>query len=141
VGIFIIVPFAAPRLEIDPGLWHNNKKSPRKGEPELRERMEKLIFLGFGLLSLLASGCDPEGKKECQWTLEPEVNLIGTTNEPGMIPVCVRNRVTNKQDCRFQASMDFAKSAWMKKFKYVDIDSDNSRMPRIIKNIKFCSEK
>jgi hypothetical protein len=103
--------------------------------------MEKLNILGFGIVALLVTGCDPEGKKECQWTLEPEVNLIGTTTEPGMIPVCARNRVKNKEDCRFQANMDFAKSAWMRKFKYVDIDSDNSRLPRIIKSIKFCSDK
>lgn len=90
---------------------------------------------------LLIFACDPEGKKECQWTLEPEPKLIGTTSEPGMIPVCARNRTTNKQDCRFQASLDFAKSAFEKKFKYVDIDSDNSKMPRVIKNIKFCSSK
>lgn len=90
---------------------------------------------------LLILGCDPEGKKECQWTLEPEPNLIGTTSEPGMIPVCARNRTTNKQDCRFQAPLDFAKSAFEKKFRYVDLESDNSKMPRIVKNIKFCSPK
>ncbi len=90
---------------------------------------------------LFLLGCDPEGKKECQWTLEPEPNLIGTTSEPGMIPVCARNRKTNKQDCRFQAPLDFAKSAFEKKFKYVDIDSDNSKMPRVIKSIKYCSSK
>ena len=92
------------------------------------------------LFSMALFSCDPEGKKECQWTLEPEIKLQGTT-QPGMIPVCARNRVTNKEDCRYQATMDFAKSAWMKKFRYVDIDSDNSHHPRIIKDIKYCSEK
>ena len=43
------------------------------------------IFAILPILTLL--GCDPEGKKECQWTLEPEPKLIGTTTEPGMIPV------------------------------------------------------
>ena len=90
--------------------------------------------------AFMLTGCDREGKKECQWTLEPEPNLIGTTTEAGMIPVCARNRTTNKQDCRFQANMDFAKSAWNRKFKYVDIESDNRKMPRIILSIKFCSK-
>jgi hypothetical protein len=103
--------------------------------------MRNVAIIPAALLGLLLFGCDPEGKKECQWTLEPEPKLIGTTTEAGMIPVCARNRKTNKEDCRFQTSMDFAKSAWMKKFKYVDIDSDNSRLPRIIKNIKYCNEK
>lgn len=103
--------------------------------------MRFIHFIPLGLMTLTLVACDPEGKKECQWTLEPEPKLIGTSTEPGMIPVCARNRKTNKEDCRLQAPMDFAKSAWMKKFKYVDLDSDNSRLPRIVKNIKFCSEK
>jgi hypothetical protein len=103
--------------------------------------MRRSLIVSLGCLSLWLFGCDSEGKKKCQWTLEPEPKLIGTTTEPGMIPVCARNRTTNKEDCRFQAPMDLAKSAWMKKFKYVDIDSDNKRIPRIIKNIKFCSDK
>ena len=91
--------------------------------------------------ALVLSGCDPEGKEKCDWTLEPETSLIGTTTEPGMIPVCARNRITNKQDCRFQTSMDFAKSAWNRKFKYVDIKADTRKLPRIINDIKFCSER
>lgn len=100
--------------------------------------------IGIGLTALLAlliTGCDLEGKKKCQWTLEPEPNLKGSATVAGMIPVCARNRTTNKQDCRFQADMEFAKAAWMKKFRYVDIESDNSQLPRVIKNIKFCSDK
>jgi hypothetical protein len=94
-----------------------------------------------GISVLLMTSCDPEGKKKCQWTLEPEPNLIGSATVAGMIPVCARNRTTNKEDCRFQADMNFAKSAWMKKFRYVDIEADNSKLPRVIKNIKFCPEK
>jgi hypothetical protein len=104
--------------------------------------MVKLVKpLVHALLLFALFSCDPEGKKECQWTLEPEPNLIGTTSEPGMIPVCARNRTKNKQDCRFQAPLDFAKSAYGKKFKYVDVASDNSKMPRVIKNIKYCDNK
>ena len=101
-------------------------------------------LLGISLtaaLVFLITGCDPEGKKKCQWTLEPEPNLKGSTTVAGMIPVCARNRTTNKEDCRFQADMEYAQAAWMKKFRYVDIVSDNSQLPRIIKSIKFCSEK
>jgi hypothetical protein len=103
--------------------------------------MRFILLITAGLMTMLVSGCDPEGKKECQWTLEPEPKLIGTSTEPGMIPVCARNRKTNKEDCRLQAPMDLAKSAWMRKFKYVDLDTDNTRLPRIVKNIKFCSSK
>lgn len=99
----------------------------------------KILLAVFPLAALI--GCDPEGKKKCQWTLEPEPKLIGTTTVADMIPVCARNRVTNKEDCRFQADKEFAKSAWMKKFRYVDISSDNSKLPRVIKDIKFCSAK
>lgn len=103
--------------------------------------MRRLVkFLAMISVVLLAA-CDPEGKKQCEWTLEPEPKLIGTTTEQGMIPVCARNRTRNKEDCRFQASMDFAKSAWDKKFKYDDIESDNTKMPRIIKSIKYCNAK
>jgi hypothetical protein len=102
----------------------------------------RLLVPAFSMIALaLLIGCDPEGRKECEWTLEPEPKLIGTTSDPGMIPVCARNRKKNKEDCRFQASMEFAKSAWEKKFKYVDIESDNTRLPRIVKKIKFCNGK
>jgi hypothetical protein len=98
------------------------------------------IMVAFSAVVVL-TGCDPDGKENCDWTLEPETTLIGTTTEPGMIPVCARNRVTNKQDCRFQTTMDFAKSAWNRKFKFVDIKADMRKLPRIITDIKFCSAK
>ncbi len=103
--------------------------------------MSYLLKLMVILPALTTFSCDPEGKKECQWTLDPEPKLIGTTTEPGMIPVCARNRTTNKEDCRFQAPLDFAKSAFEKKFRYVDLESDNSKLPRVVKKIKFCSPK
>lgn len=94
-------------------------------------------FIAIGSVMFLITACDPEGRQECQWTLEPEPKLIGKTEE-GMIPLCVRNRVTNHEDCRFQASLDFAKEAWMKKFRYVDIDADASKAPKVIRKIKYC---
>ncbi len=101
----------------------------------------KLKIIGILLVSLFGlTSCDPEGRQECQQTLEPEPKLIGKTDE-GYIPVCARNRVTNKEDCRFQVSLEFAKTAWAKKFKYVDIDADASKAPKVIKKIKYCDGK
>lgn len=98
------------------------------------------IILAAALASVFLVACDPEGRKECQWTLEPEPKLIGTTL-PGNIPLCARNRVTNHEDCRFQASMEFAKEAWNRKFRYVDIDADASKAPKVIRSIKYCDGK
>jgi hypothetical protein len=95
------------------------------------------LMTTFGAAIVSWTSCDPEGRQECQWTLEPEPKLKGTTAE-NMIPLCARNRVTNKEDCRFQASLDFAKGAWTKKFRYVDITSDASKAPKVIKSIKYC---
>lgn len=94
-------------------------------------------FVSWAVLALLLSSCDPEGRQQCQWTLEPEPKLIGTTEE-GLIPVCARNRVTDRQDCRFQTTLAFAESAWTKKFRYVDIDADATKAPKVIRKIKYC---
>lgn len=83
------------------------------------------------------SSCDPEGKKECEWVLEPEPNLIGKT-EKGFIPVCARNRKSMKQDCRLQTSLEKAKSYYGKTFRYVDMEIESVALPRTIKEIKFC---
>ena len=101
--------------------------------------MVRLLSIVVCAAALLPS-CDPEGRKECIWTLEPELKLKGTTMD-GYIPVCVRNRKANRQDCRYQATLEFAKAAWEKKFRYVDIDADASHAPKVIKNIKFCDGK
>jgi hypothetical protein len=101
--------------------------------------MNKALCFASILLFLIA-GCDPEGRKECEWTLEPEQKLIGTTEE-GLIPVCARNRKRNREDCRFQVSMEFAKGAWTRLFRYDDIDSDDSKAPKVIRSIKYCDNK
>jgi hypothetical protein len=98
------------------------------------------IFVAAALATVFLVACDPEGREKCQWTLEPEPKLIGTT-EDGKIPLCARNRVTNHEDCRFQAGLDFAKGAWGKKFRYVDIDADASKAPKVIRTIKYCDDK
>ena len=87
------------------------------------------------LVGILA--CDPEGKNDCVWTLEPEPKNLGTSQE-GMIPVCARNRATMKQDCRLQAPLDFAKGAYGKKFRYSDMTVKSFGIPRTIATINFC---
>src|SRR5688500_2405556 len=62
-------------------------------------------------ISVLLLGCDPEGRKECVWVLEPEPKLDGST-DAGMIPVCARNRKTMKEDCRLQTSLAYAEKVF-----------------------------
>jgi hypothetical protein len=95
-------------------------------------RLCALLLLGAALLA-----CDPEGNKECAWVLEPEPDLRGTT-EAEMIPVCARNRDKNKQDCRLQTTLAFAKKVFEKKFRYVDLEVKSPGIPRTVTAIKFC---
>lgn len=88
-------------------------------------------------LCLLLSACDPDGKEQCAWTLEPEPSLISKVEE-GFIPVCARNRTTQKQDCRLQTNLEFAKKIYGKRFRYVDLEIDSVVLPRTIKRITFC---
>jgi hypothetical protein len=98
-------------------------------------RMLKVI-LSLGA-SLTLAACDPEGKKNCDWVLEPEAKLSGTTDE-GFIPVCARNRHTNKEDCRLQTSLEYAEKVYGRKFRYVDMRVERLGLPRTIGTIKFC---
>src|SRR3989338_8148308 len=96
------------------------------------------IKIGFVLLgSFLFLGCDPERKKQCEWTLEPEPLKMGKT-EPGFIPVCARNWVSHKQDCRLETTLPFAKEVAGKKFRYVDMKVASLAIPRKIQQITFC---
>ena len=98
-----------------------------------------LGLFGIVLLLSLFFGCDPERKKKCEWFLEPEPELKGTVTKAGFIPVCARNFTNNKQYCRLQASMDFAKAVYGKKFKFVDMKIDSSgRFPKTVLDIKTC---
>lgn len=91
-------------------------------------------------LALLLNGCDLDGKKDCDWTLEPEPKLKGQVDE-GFIPVCARNRETMKEDCRFQATLAYAKEVFGRKFRHVDLNPDKSTFPRTLAKIKFCDGK
>ncbi len=89
------------------------------------------------LLLIGLTACDPEGRNDCVWTLEPEPKNISQVTE-GLVPLCARNRVTMKQDCRLQAPLDFAKDAYGKKFRYSDMVVKSFGIPRTIATIRFC---
>lgn len=97
----------------------------------------KLIFTLTAFL-LLTTGCDPEHKKKCEWYLMPDTSRIGQVQE-GFIPVCARNLVVNREDCRLQSTLEFAKDAYNKKFIYDEMKVKNLSIPRTIEKIKFCS--
>lgn len=98
----------------------------------------KIARLVLFLLTLsLGTSCDPEGKKECAWVLEPEPDLIKKVEE-GFIPVCARNRKTMKQDCRLQTTLEKAKHYYGKTFRYSEMTVESVALPRTIRRIKFC---
>jgi hypothetical protein len=97
----------------------------------------RTLFL-FAIVAALTS-CDPEHRKKCEWYLMPDQDRKIETKE-GVIPVCARNFVTNKQDCRLIAPLDFAREAYNKKFKYVDMKVDGPGIPRTVLEIKFCGK-
>jgi hypothetical protein len=97
--------------------------------------MLRMICIIFACLALL--GCDPERKKKCEWYLMPDIDRVGKTQE-GFIPVCARNFTSNKQDCRLQAPLDFAKQHYDKKFRYVDMEYNGPGIPRTVTKIEHC---
>lgn len=101
-------------------------------------RATAIVLVALALPVIVA--CDPEGKKDCVWVLEAEEKLAGTT-DPGMIPVCARNRKTMKEDCRLQTTLDYAKQVKGRTFRYVDLRVKSAGIPRTISDIKFCDGK
>ena len=95
---------------------------------------------GHSLLLLALFGCDPDGKRQCAWVLEPESKLDGTA-QPGFIPTCARNRQTMKEDCRLQATLEYAQKVYGQKFRYVDLQLAKEGLPRTVEGIKFCDDK
>lgn len=101
-------------------------------------QIKKIPFVILtAVVMFLSVGCDPDGKKACEWVLEPEPNLKGST-DPGYIPVCARNRRTMKEDCRLQTTLEYAEKVLERKFRYVDLRVESPGLPRTIKSIKFC---
>ncbi len=88
-------------------------------------------------LVALATGCDPDHKKKCEWYLVPDKDRIGKVDK-GMIPLCARNFVVNKQDCRLQSPLKFAEEHYQKKFRYVDMKVDGPGLPRTVEKITHC---
>ncbi len=93
------------------------------------------IFLLFFFFFFIA--CDPEGKNQCAWVLEPEPDIKQNVDQ-GFIPVCARNRSTKKQDCRLQTTLDKAKEYFGRKFRYSDLKVKDYGIPRTITEITFC---
>lgn len=99
--------------------------------------MKRTLRTLLCLCSFQTIACDPEGKKECAWVLEPEPELIQKV-EDGFIPVCARNRKTMKQDCRLQTTLEKAKQYYGKTFRYTDMKIESVALPRTIRSISFC---
>lgn len=95
------------------------------------------LFLSILFVFIWLTGCDPEHRKKCEWYLMPDATRIGRVQE-GFIPVCARNLVVNKEDCRLQATLDFAKESYNKKFRYIDMKVKSAAIPRSVDTIKFC---
>lgn len=88
-------------------------------------------------LLLLSLGCDPEHRRACEWYLMPNVvRQIGV--EEGYVPVCARNLKVQKEDCRLQTTLSFAKKVQGRPFRYSDMKVKDFGLPRTIDTIKFC---
>ena len=93
-------------------------------------------FLTTLFIAVVVLGCDPEGRKQCHWMLEPGTRDV----EPGFISLCARNRQTMKQDCRLQATKEQIANYAGKKFRYVDLKVKSPALPRTIVDIQFCKQ-
>lgn len=89
-----------------------------------------------GLLAL--QGCDPERKKRCEWYLMPNTSKKAKVDK-GFISVCARNLMANKEDCRLQTTLSFAKKVYGKTFRYVDLKVKSFGIPRTIQEMTFCT--
>ena len=101
----------------------------------LTKKTLQALFCFFFLCLIFA--CDPEGKKDCAWVLEPEPELKNRVDK-GFIPVCARNRKTKKQDCRLQTTLEKAKGYYGRKFRYSELKVKDYGIPRTITDVRFC---
>lgn len=86
----------------------------------------------------LSQGCDPERKKRCEWYLMPNTDKKANVDK-GFISVCARNLMANKEDCRLQTTLSFAKKVYGKTFRYVDLKVKSFGIPRTIQEMTFCT--
>ena len=107
----------------------------------MMNRSKKRILVALCFLGGL-SGCDffTNNKSKCEWYAMPEADNKDKV-DVGYIPICVRNYVTNKQNCQLQAPLELAESIYQKAFRYDDLQVDmEGRFPRkIIKVKEFCT--
>ncbi len=96
-----------------------------------------LIVMLLIFSSAAFRGCQSEGKKDCDWVLEPAPENAGKADE-GYVPVCARNRTADRQDCQLQIKLELAKTTDGKKFRYSDIKFGEKNFPKIIESISFC---
>lgn len=90
------------------------------------------------LTALSLGGCDPERKKRCEWYLMPNTEKKANVDK-GYISVCARNLMANKEDCRLQTTLSFAKKVYGKTFRYVDLKVKSFGIPRTIQEMTFCT--
>lgn len=92
------------------------------------------------LLGILLSGCDPERKRKCEWTLMPEPE-DRDKQDPGYFAVCARNFVNMRQQCDLQIKEETAKLVYQKYFKLTDMKlEEGGRFPRKILSIELCEQ-
>jgi hypothetical protein len=104
----------------------------------LKIKIPQLLLSAF----IFLPGCDlfTNNKSKCEWYAMPEPDNKDKVDE-GYIPICVRNYVTNKQNCQLQAPLELAQNIYQKAFRYTDMVIDmEGRFPRKILKIKeFCT--
>ena len=102
-------------------------------------RLWLAVLIMIGYLSL---SCDPHGEKDCEWYLVPEPRDMAKVDK-GFISVCARNYKTNKQKCKMQTTMKFAKKVYGKKFRLNDIivEADGRFPKKIDRIIQSCDNK
>ena len=100
-----------------------------------------IVALGCAIVFVLASGCDPERKKKCEWTLMPEPEDAHRQAE-GYYAVCARNFVNNRQKCNMQVRQATAKDIYGKYFRLADVEIESEgKFPRKITSIKLCEKE
>lgn len=99
----------------------------------------KILTLITFLICALQTACDPERRKECEWFFAPNPDTSKMTDK-NMVAVCAKNLISNKQDCRLQTDLEFAKKASKLRFRYSQLKVMDFGNPRTIdkKNTKFC---
>jgi hypothetical protein len=103
----------------------------------LKNKFTSSAFVFLIASTSLLLGCDPDHLNKCEWYLVPDQDRKGNVEE-GFVPACARNYEVNKQDCRLQVKLEFAKKAYNRKFKYKDLKVDGPGIPRTVKSIKYC---